>query len=130
MYGILKPGKAARIIGAAPPPLLAELIDAKRRNEPLEPVMRRIMRDLGFDSFMYGMSAVAQPFALRTIGAFTERTANFQFQNLIPKIGVFYRQEDRCGHRARWVRVATPPCMRVTNHGGLGVISGDFSGFE
>jgi DNA-binding CsgD family transcriptional regulator len=61
MYGILKPGKAARITGAAPPPLLAELIDAKRRNEPLEPVMRRIMRDLGFDSFMYGMSPVAQP---------------------------------------------------------------------
>jgi len=61
MYGILKPGRAARISGAAPPSHLAALIDAKRRNEPLEPVMLRIMKDFDCDSFMYGMSPVAQP---------------------------------------------------------------------
>src|SRR5690349_686905 len=61
MYGKLKPGKLARVPRAITTPRFAMLIEAKRRNEPLEPVVLRIMKELGFDSFMYGMSPVASP---------------------------------------------------------------------
>ena len=61
MLANIKPGKPARIAGAITTPYVLELIEAKRRNEPLEPIMSRIMRELGFESFMYGMSANAAP---------------------------------------------------------------------
>jgi LuxR family quorum-sensing transcriptional regulator LasR len=40
---------------------MARLIEAKRRNQPLEPVMAKIMQSFGFESFLYGMSANAAP---------------------------------------------------------------------
>jgi LuxR family transcriptional regulator, quorum-sensing system regulator LasR len=61
MLANIKPGKPARIPGAVTTPYVLELIEAKRRDAPLEPLMSRIMRELGFDSFMYGMSANAAP---------------------------------------------------------------------
>jgi DNA-binding CsgD family transcriptional regulator len=57
----IKPGKPARLVGAITTPYLAALIDAKRRNQPLEPIMLKVMQELGFDSFMYGMSANPAP---------------------------------------------------------------------
>jgi DNA-binding CsgD family transcriptional regulator len=56
MLANIKPGKPARPIGAVTTPALIALIDAKRRGQPLEPVMTKIMQSFGFDSFMYGMS--------------------------------------------------------------------------
>lgn len=61
MYVKLKPGKVARVPGAITTPRIALLVEAKRRNEPLEPLMIQIMNDLGFDSFMYGMSPDTSP---------------------------------------------------------------------
>jgi len=39
------------------PPLLLPLISAAESGEPLEPPLSAIVADLGFDSFMFGMSA-------------------------------------------------------------------------
>jgi DNA-binding CsgD family transcriptional regulator len=61
MLANIKPGKPARLAGAITTPYISALIEAKRRGAPLEPVMTRIMRELGFDSFMYAMSANALP---------------------------------------------------------------------
>ena len=61
MLANIKPGKPARIPGAIATPYVLELMEAKRRDQPLEPVMTRIMEELGFDSFMYGMSADPTP---------------------------------------------------------------------
>lgn len=56
MLANIKPGKPARLVGAVTTPALIALIEAKRRGLPLEPLMAKIMRSIGFDSFMYGMS--------------------------------------------------------------------------
>jgi len=56
MLANIKPGKPARLVGAVTTPALMALISAKRRNQPLEPVMVNVMQQIGFDSFMYGMS--------------------------------------------------------------------------
>jgi LuxR family quorum-sensing system transcriptional regulator SolR len=61
MYGMLKPGKVARLPGSGVSPHLAALVHAKRHEQPLEPIMLRVMKEFGFDSFMYGMSPVTQP---------------------------------------------------------------------
>jgi DNA-binding CsgD family transcriptional regulator len=61
MLANIQPGKSARVPGAVVSPHLTELIRAKRRNQPLEPVMIKVMARLGFDSFMYGMSADTTP---------------------------------------------------------------------
>jgi DNA-binding CsgD family transcriptional regulator len=56
MHSNIKPGKPARLSGAITTPALIALITAKRRGQALEPVMTKIMQEIGFDSFMYGMS--------------------------------------------------------------------------
>jgi DNA-binding CsgD family transcriptional regulator len=56
MLANIKPGKPARLVGAVTTPALMALIAAKRRGESLEPVMTEVMKTIGFDSFMYGMS--------------------------------------------------------------------------
>jgi len=43
MLANIKPGEPARIPGAITTPYLLELIEAKRRGQPLEPVMTRII---------------------------------------------------------------------------------------
>ena len=57
MLANIKPGKPARLVGAVTTPALMALIEAKRRGQPLEPVMTKIMQAIGFDSFMYAMSS-------------------------------------------------------------------------
>ena len=57
MLANIKPGKPARLVGAVTTPSLIALIEAKKRNQPLEPVMTQVMQALGFDSFMYAMSS-------------------------------------------------------------------------
>jgi LuxR family quorum-sensing transcriptional regulator LasR len=57
----IKPGKPSVLRGAALLPTIGLLIDASRNNKPLEPIMSRAMRDMGFDSFMYGMSNTTSP---------------------------------------------------------------------
>jgi DNA-binding CsgD family transcriptional regulator len=49
MLANIKPGKPARLAGAITTPYISALIEAKRRGAPLEPVMTKIMRELGFD---------------------------------------------------------------------------------
>jgi DNA-binding CsgD family transcriptional regulator len=61
MLAKIKPGTPQRLVGAITTPYLVELIKAKRRGEPLEPIMTKVMRELDFDSFMYGMSANPLP---------------------------------------------------------------------
>src|SRR5690348_13184982 len=57
MLANIKPGKPARLIGAVTTPALMALIQAKTRGKTLEPIMAAVMSQLGFDSFMYAMSA-------------------------------------------------------------------------
>ena len=57
MLANIKPGKPARLVGAVTTPALMALIAAKKRDQPLEPVMANVMQQIGFDSFMYAMSA-------------------------------------------------------------------------
>lgn len=57
MLANIKPGKPARLIGAVTTPALMALIEAKMRGKSLEPIMATVMNQLGFDSFMYAMSA-------------------------------------------------------------------------
>lgn len=61
MLARIKPGKPQPLAGAITTPHLVELIRAKRRGEPLEPIMIKVMHQLGFESFMYGMSANPLP---------------------------------------------------------------------
>jgi len=61
MLANIKPGKPARLTGAITTPYISALIEAKRRNDPLEPVMTKVMNELGFDSFMYAMSSNVLP---------------------------------------------------------------------
>jgi DNA-binding CsgD family transcriptional regulator len=68
MYANITPGKASRVAGALTSRHFLPLLEAKRRNARLEPVMVRIMKDLGFDSFMYGMSPVTGPLRRDTRG--------------------------------------------------------------
>ncbi|HEY1329228.1 MAG TPA: LuxR family transcriptional regulator [Casimicrobiaceae bacterium] len=68
MYGKLKPGRIAHVPGTITTPHIALLIEAKRRNEPLEPVVLRVMNKLGFDSFMYGMSPDTGPLSKSSRG--------------------------------------------------------------
>jgi DNA-binding CsgD family transcriptional regulator len=61
MLANITPGKPARIHGAPTTPYMAALIQARKQNRALEPVMTRIMNEMGFDSFMYGMSNTTGP---------------------------------------------------------------------
>jgi len=57
MLANIKPGKPARLVGAVTTPALMALIQAKMRGKSLEPIMTTVMNQLGFESFMYAMSA-------------------------------------------------------------------------
>lgn len=53
------------------PPLLLPLIAAARAGKPLEPYVTTIVRELGFDSFMFGMTASPKPNHESQLYAFT-----------------------------------------------------------
>jgi DNA-binding CsgD family transcriptional regulator len=59
---------------------------AKRRNVPLEPVMVSIMKELGFEGFMYGMSANAAPHS-KDHRAFVWTTLPMAWVRLYGKMG-------------------------------------------
>ena len=61
MLSLIDPGAPAAIPGYVINDHIARLSKAALRSEPLQPVMEAIVRELGFDSFMYGMSADPNP---------------------------------------------------------------------
>ena len=61
MLSLIDPGAPAAIPGYVINDHIARLSKAALRREPLQPVMIAIVRELGFDSFMYGMSADPNP---------------------------------------------------------------------
>jgi DNA-binding CsgD family transcriptional regulator len=61
MLTVIDPGKPADINGYVVNEHIARLSRAALRREPLQPVMEEIVRELGFTSFMYGMSADPNP---------------------------------------------------------------------
>jgi LuxR family transcriptional activator of bioluminescence operon len=61
MLSLIDPGAPAAIPGYVSNDHIARLSRAALRREPLQPVMEAIVRELGFDSFMYGMSADPNP---------------------------------------------------------------------
>lgn len=61
MLTVIDPGTPATIQGYVVNDHIARLSKAALRRQPLQPVMESIVRELGFDSFMYGMSAEARP---------------------------------------------------------------------
>lgn len=61
MLTVIDPGTPATIHGYVINDHIARLSKAALKHQPLQPVMESIVRELGFDSFMYGMSADANP---------------------------------------------------------------------
>lgn len=61
MISVIDPGSPAEISGYVINDQIARLSSAALRRQPLQPVMRQIVAELGFDSFMYGMSADPKP---------------------------------------------------------------------
>jgi DNA-binding CsgD family transcriptional regulator len=61
MLSAIDPGAPAAIPGYVVNDHIARLSAAALRREPLQPVMEAIVHELGFDSFMYGMSADPNP---------------------------------------------------------------------
>lgn len=61
MLSVIDPGAPAAISGYIINDQIARLSEAALRRRPLQPVMDSIVRELGFDSFMYGMSADRNP---------------------------------------------------------------------
>ena len=61
MLSVIDPGAPAAIPGYVINDHIARLSRAALRHEPLQPVMETIVRELGFDNFMYGMSADPNP---------------------------------------------------------------------
>ncbi len=61
MLSLIDPGAPAAIPGYVINDHIARLSKAALRREPLQPAMEAIVRELGFDSFMYGMSADPNP---------------------------------------------------------------------
>jgi DNA-binding CsgD family transcriptional regulator len=61
MLTVIDPGAPAKIHGYVVNDHIARLSKAALRRQPLQPVMESIVSELGFDSFMYGMSAEASP---------------------------------------------------------------------
>lgn len=132
MLANIKPGKPARLIDAVTTPALMALIEAKRRGLPLEPLTAKIMRSIGFDSFIAHlvdknkplMTRVA-PLSTRTrkclelaangmtsrdIGVklgITDRTANFHCHNTTRKMAALNRKDAIAVGTARggWVPV-------------------------
>ncbi len=61
MLSDIDPGKPAAILGYVINDHIARLSRAALKREPLQPIMAPIVKELGFDSFMYVMSATATP---------------------------------------------------------------------
>ena len=61
MLSVIDPGAPAAISGYIINDQIARLSAAALQRRPLQPVMDSIVRELGFDSFMYGMSADRNP---------------------------------------------------------------------
>ena len=61
MLTVIDPGEPASIPGYVINDHIARLSKAALKGKPLQPVMEAIVKELGFDSFMYGMSADPSP---------------------------------------------------------------------
>jgi len=61
MLSVINPGEPADISGYVINEHIARLSKAALKRQPLQPVMEQIVKELGFDSFMYGMSADPNP---------------------------------------------------------------------
>ena len=61
MLSAIDPGAPADISGYILNDHVARLSRAAMKRQPLQPVMAEIVREMGFDSFMYGMSADPKP---------------------------------------------------------------------
>ena len=61
MLSVIDPGAPADISGYVVNEHIARLSRAALKRQPLQPVMEQIVGELGFDSFMYGMSADPKP---------------------------------------------------------------------
>lgn len=61
MLSVIDPGQPAEIAGYVINDHIARLSRAALKRRPLQPVMQSIVRELGFESFMYGMSADPNP---------------------------------------------------------------------
>ena len=61
MLSVIDPGEPAAISGYVIDEHIARLSKAAHRRRPLQPIMESIVHELGFDSFMYGMSADSNP---------------------------------------------------------------------
>ena len=61
MLTVINPGEPASIPGYVINEHIARLSKAALKGRPLQPVMESIVKELGFDSFMYGMSADPSP---------------------------------------------------------------------
>ena len=61
MLSAIDPGAPADISGYILNDQIARLSRAAMKRQPLQPVMAEIVREMGFDSFMYGMSADPKP---------------------------------------------------------------------
>jgi DNA-binding CsgD family transcriptional regulator len=61
MLSAIDPGAPADISGYILNDHIARLSRAAMKRQPLQPVMAEIVREMGFDSFMYGMSADPKP---------------------------------------------------------------------
>lgn len=61
MLTVIDPGEPATISGYVINDHIARLSRAALKGKPLQPVMESIVKELGFDSFLYGMSADPSP---------------------------------------------------------------------
>jgi len=61
MLTVINPGEPASIPGYVINEHIARLSKAALKGKPLQPVMESIVKELGFESFMYGMSADPKP---------------------------------------------------------------------
>ena len=61
MLSVIDPGQPAEITGYVINDYIARLSNAALKRQSLQPVMEQILQELGFDSFMYGMSADPKP---------------------------------------------------------------------
>ncbi len=61
MLSVIDPGQPAEITGYVINDYIARLSSAALKRRSLQPIMEEIIQELGFDSFMYGMSADPKP---------------------------------------------------------------------
>ena len=61
MLTIIQPGTVTLKRAAYMPQFLRPLADATKQGAALEPLIDQIVRDFGFDSFMYGTTAAPYP---------------------------------------------------------------------